>query len=539
MPRGRSRHAAVVAASTFAAAVALTFAPPALGHATLVQTSPADGSSVTAAPATVTLRFSEQVETGLGSIRVLDSAGRRVDTETLSRPTPEMVSVGLRAGLPKGTYTVTWRVVSGDSHPIVGAFVFGIGVTPTTTVIATAPAAAATSVEQSFRLVRFVHYLALLLLAGGVVALATVLRTATTHVRRALWGIVAATAVALALTSMAGVVLEGASAGGSGIADALDVSVVRAVIGTRFGQVWTWQAIAALGLVVLALASRVREDVALRVASLTLAAALVVTPALTGHAAVSGRLAQLADIAHVGAAAVWIGGLAFLTAGLTLAASGRRELAALAVPRFSRIALASVVLLLVGGVTSAATQIGPVDGLWETTYGKLILVKSALVLVLIGFGVYHRRRLPELGVRASAVELVVMAAAVAATAVLAGEPPAKASTSRAAGPYATEARIGPYDLNLVVTPARVGANAVHLYLLDDESRPVTVDDVRVAATYPRSGIGPLRSAGTPAGPGHYLVSGLQLTIAGEWRLRIDVLKGDFDLFTTTVTAPVR
>ncbi len=208
-------------------------------------------------------------------------------------------------------------------------------------------------------------------------------------------------------------------------------------------------------------------------------------------------------------------------------------------PRFSRLALVSVVVLLIGGITNAAIQIGPVDGLWTTTYGKLILVKSGLVLVLIGFGAYHRRRLPSLNLRAAATELAVMGLVIAATSVLVGEPPAKAATAAASGPYATATAIGPYDLDLVVTPARVGSNAVHLYLLDRTGRDVTIDEVHLAATLPSAGIAALSFDGAPQvrGTTSSRVSGSRFP--GTGASRIDVRKGDFNVYSTTVTVPIR
>ena len=128
MLRGRTTFRAriwvAVAAGSIAALVA---APAALAHARLDSSTPSNDEVVRRAPRQVVLSFSEPVETAFGSVRVYDGAARRVDDGRATRPAPDAVAVGLRSDLPRGTYTVAWRVVSADSHPVSGAFVFHVG----------------------------------------------------------------------------------------------------------------------------------------------------------------------------------------------------------------------------------------------------------------------------------------------------------------------------------------------------------------------------------------------------------------------------
>ena len=106
-------------------------ATPARAHASLIATSPADGSRIETAPEQVSFEFSEPVELELGGLAVLDSSGDRVDEGA-----PELdgttVSVQLRADLPDDTYIATYRVVSEDGHPVNGAIVFTVGATTST-----------------------------------------------------------------------------------------------------------------------------------------------------------------------------------------------------------------------------------------------------------------------------------------------------------------------------------------------------------------------------------------------------------------------
>ena len=122
-PGGRSRRrfgrlGALVALSF---GFVVLFATPAFAHATLLQTTPSAGQVLTTSPKTIQLRFNESVEVDAGSVRVFDSKGNRVDTGGPST-SGQTVTVPVREKLADGSYVVTWRVVSADSHPVQGTF---------------------------------------------------------------------------------------------------------------------------------------------------------------------------------------------------------------------------------------------------------------------------------------------------------------------------------------------------------------------------------------------------------------------------------
>ena len=278
---------------------------------------------------------------------------------------------------------------------------------------------------------------------------------------------------------------------------------------------------------------------------------LLLAPSASGHASVSGGLAFVADVAHVAAAAVWVGGLAALVLALVWAGAQRWELAVSAVPRFSVLAVGAVSVLLVSGTTSGYLEVRALRGLWETTYGQLLLAKVALVLPLLALGLYNNRRaVPRLRarlasaaertrfLRTAGVELALMVAIVSVTAVLVSEPPARAEVAPR-GPYATTAQLGELELNLVVDPAAAGPNQIHLYLTDRSGQPTNVDEASVSATLASREIGPLKLRAHRAGPGHFAVHGAQLALAGDWQLRVETRRGEFDAAATTVSIPIR
>lgn len=533
---------------------ALALAPLASAHAVILTTEPSNDAIVESAPARVTLRFNEPVETAFGAVRVYDSEAHRVDSARVDRPGADGVAVGVDGPLARGTYTVTWRVVSADSHPVSGAFVFHVGAPgarPAGIAAAVLDDGTPEAVSLLATAARFADFALILLAAGGTAALVLVLETADRQTRRRLWRVVAALAGGLAVAAVAGIVLQGAVAGGFSLVEALDWNVVAAVVDTRFGRVWLVQAGLAAGLATLAwLAGRRGGTGPIATLALVPACALVLTPAAAGHANVSGRLAFVTDVAHVEAAAVWIGGLAFLVLAIASAGEARWRVVAGDVPRFSTLALLSVAALVLTGSATAYIQVRAWRGLWETPYGLLLLVKLALVLGVLGLGAYHNRRVvprlragvgsPQVRRRflhTTGVELGLLTAVVAVTAVLVSQPPARAEVAPE-GPYATTAELDDLELNLVVDPAQAGSNDVHIYLTDRSGQPADVVEATVAARLPSREIGPLRLSMQRAGPGHFIATGT-LAIAGDWQLAIDVLRGEFEQERRAVSVPIR
>ena len=110
------------------AALATGGTQPARAHAFLDHASPAVGSSVPTAPPAVTLWFTQDVEPAFSNVQVANATGQRVDlgnVRVVPRQSAEL-QVGLRP-LPPGTYTVSWHVVSVDTHPTEGTFTFQVG----------------------------------------------------------------------------------------------------------------------------------------------------------------------------------------------------------------------------------------------------------------------------------------------------------------------------------------------------------------------------------------------------------------------------
>ncbi len=524
----------------------------ALAHASLVETTPADGAVLDRSPSTVVLRFDEAVATVAGSVRVFDSDVNRVDDGNIEKPSSDSVSVGLPADLPDGTYVVAWRVLSADSHPIRGAFAFSVGepVADTADVVQAVldQEAGSESVDLALAIVRYVGLALILLCVGGAAVLAYVADprelSGTWH-----WKTLALAGVLLALDSLAWIALTGVKAAGFGLGELFTWSLSREVVETGFGQAWALRAVLGLALAAVAFAA-LRRRTAPTSGLLFLASAIAITPALSGHARLEGALGILSDAVHVLAAGVWAGGLAFLALLLVEAGGDRWSFAARAVPRFSLLAVASVAALVATGLVSGFLEVRSLEALWNTTYGQLLLAKVALLVPLVALGAFNNRvSVPRLRaaaagpgekrafVRTVGVELALLLVVVGVTTALVAEPPAKAQAAVASGPVTREGEVGPYTFNVTVDPAETGPNSVHVYLLDRNGRIAEADEIAMSATLPEVDVGPLELETTPAGPGH-VAAVAELPLPGDWRLQLDVRKGDFDQWSAVVDLPI-
>lgn len=513
----------VLLVATCVALLALLAPAVASAHALLEGTSPGTGETVQDAPARVTLTFSEHVGLELGGIKVYGPDGKRVDRGG-STSKDATISSRVRAEAP-GTYAVSWRVISADGHPIRGAFLFSVQRESDGTAIDMARAASKGSrtLDIAFGIARGAYLLGLLAAAGGVLFGAWIAPGA--RLRWIGW--------ALLLTivgSVAGFLLDAAIAGGYGLSETLDVDVLRAQAGSVYGRAGLIRIALAVALAV-AVALRSRGRAAVHVAGVV-AVALAAAQSLSGHAVAAEHewIRLPLDMLHAVAAAAWIGGLVQLAAWR----SGDPPTHAV-VRRYSAVALASVVVLVLTGIYAAWDEIGfSWDGLLDTTYGRLVLAKSALLVATMPLANRNRtRHVPALAGgdddatpaaeawprlrRYVRGELVLLVLIIAATAWLVQSVPAR---NQVAPPFrdGTVKLASGGTMNFTLDPARAGRNKVHLYVFDKQgAQDDAITQLKLDAVLASPAIGPLEFTGRSTGPGHYSFDDVRLPYAGTWR----------------------
>ncbi|MDT7842584.1 copper resistance CopC/CopD family protein [Streptomyces justiciae] len=612
----------------------LAGAGPASAHAALTGSDPQQGTVVDKAPDQISLTFSEKVAMSDGSLRVLDPKGKRVDQGKASNVSGTTYAVQLHSGLPDGTYTVTYQVVSEDSHPVAGAYTFSIGAPSQTSVSVSGQTAGGGVVGWLYGFGRYASYAGFAVMVGGAAfVLACWQRGSGVRAvqRTVVSGWLALTAATLLL-----LLLRGSYTSTGSVGDVFDLSLLGQVLQTKTGAALVSRllllAAAALFIAVLFGAYDKREDeekrdltFGLAIGGTVVAAGLAASWAMAEHASTGLQtgIAMPVDVVHLLAVAAWLGGLCTLLVALYRADA---PIERSAVSRFSTLAFGSVLTLVATGIYQSWRQLGSWSAFTETRYGQLLLVKIGLVALLVGIAWISRRwtgRLGDAGAvtladaeeadadgtavrekervgagaagadsrraaqlarqqaavdaarrkrqrdadpdrfglrRSVLAEAGVAVVLLAVTTVLTQTEPgrteqdAKAATSSSASsssstadssaavtldmPFDTGGEDGKGLVRIDLNPARVGANEMHVYVERPNGRAFDVPEVKVSFTLEAKNIGPLPVTPDRITTGHWSAAGVQLPMAGDWKVAVTVRTSDIDQTTVSKNAQI-
>jgi copper transport protein len=374
-----------LAHALLAALLALVLLPAAASaHAAVVRTTPSDGAVLPSAPRAVQMRFSEPVDLGPGSLRLLDANGKEIKTQDARHGDRATAVLTLPSGLKNGTYVVAWRITSADSHPVSGAFSFSIG-EPSATV-AVGDGSASRVVEAFDAIARGIAFLGLALAVGGACVLLLLWPEgpASRRGRRFFWvgvGMLASGTVAVLL-------LQGPYATGQ--------FSLSFTLSTRFGQALLVRLLLTVAFALLVARALRRPSRAAMLVAGACVLGILASWTLTDHSrtGVQTWLGVPAATVHLLAMVLWFGGLALLL----VCVLGRTHTSLEPVlPRFSRLALICFGTLGVTGVYLAWRQSGALAALPATDFGKLLLIKSAIVLVIVALASVSRRVVARMG----------------------------------------------------------------------------------------------------------------------------------------------
>jgi len=520
-------------------------ATPASAHAVLVSTSPVLDSVLPTAPAEVVLTFSESVRQVPDRMRVIGPDGRRVD-----RGEPgfdgAVVTIAVDQRGQRGTYLVSYRVISADGHPVVGGITYSIEAP--SAVPADDPGAATDPlVSRLIQVTKFLGYAGVVLLVGPVFVLSLLWprRLPRRGPIRLVW-----TGLGLVgFATVTGLVLQAPYVTGGGLTG-IDTAALRDVLGSTLGAAFLIR----LG-VLLAAAVLLRpflagtEERSDRILLGVLGAAGLLTWPLAGHPGASPvpAVSVVVDATHLAGMAVWLGGLVML-AGYLLRQANERELSAI-LPIWSRWAALAVCALLLAGTVQALIEVGTLEGLTGTGYGRLVIAKIGLFGLVLGVAAYSRQLVRRRWVagqpgpmrRAVLIELGVTAVVLALSAVLVQTTPARTAVANdvrtTTGYFTTTLTSDIYSLQVEMDPARRGGNSVHLYAYTPQNRPQPVVEWHATAASPASGVESIEIPLLPLTDNH-ATGEISLPTTGEWELRFTVRISDIDQATVTTTVEI-
>ena len=327
-------------------------------------------------------------------------------------------------------------------------------------------------------------------------------------------------------------------------------------------------------------------------ASAVVAVGLLLTPGLSGHAGTGDLvpLALIADVAHVGGVSLWLGGLVVLLA-VVLRRKHLDELRTV-VPAYSRLALGAICVIVVSGAFQAWRQLGSLSNLRDTDYGKLLAAKLLAFGVLIITAAFSReivnRRFrsprptpapappPRVPVTAGGppmppddgggdggdggdgsndevdeaeedawemrnlrrhvgLEAVIAVVILSIAALLVNAAPAVSVND--SGATGVTLRSDRARVDVTAIPGSPGRNELHVTAFSPEGAPLAippsgglneVGEFQVSASLPSRDIAPIQIPVRRLGPGHYISSGVNLPIRGDWNLTIRILFSETD-----------
>ena len=238
---------------------------------------------------------------------------------------------------------------------------------------------------------------------------------------------------------------------------------------------------------------------------------------------------MLSTIAHVGAAGAWLGGLTVVLVVV--------------------LAFVSVIVIVATGLVESMRQVGSVDALTTTTYGRLLIAEVVIVAVLVAFGGLNRRWHARGSTTAGSVDAGLLSlrrrmvletlgaiVVVAVTSLLVNAAPARKTVSR---PVDKTLRAQTILIDVTFEPARKGRNEIHLYALTKAGLPQKVYAISATMALPSAGVEPISLKLLRAGPNHFQVLGADLPVAGTWRLTVQVQLDEFTEESATGATRIR
>ncbi|MEU4622657.1 copper resistance protein CopC [Actinoplanes sp. NPDC023801] len=567
-------------------------AAPAAAHAATIGSTPAPGSVIGASPSEVTVSFSEPVSPVAGRVQVIAPDGERISGTATVDGTVVRIPVR-KAKKPLGTYLISFRVISADSHPVGGAITFSVGAPSARPEEPAAITGPHPSVSVAVPVLRTIGYAGVTLIAGPALFLAFLWPG-----RRSRAGALRMTRIGLALTAAAtlGALGTQAQQGSGAPLWQLSAAEFTEVLTSQYGLLLVARLtmLGALAVLLPPLLRRPRRAVTvprtapaavlvgagasaaplptaplptaplptaapapsapgsrrLRTAAvLAVSAAGLATWPLTGHAiAVPLPVVTVAaGIVHMAAMAAWLGGLVTLTVFL-LRRTHERVLGVI-LPVWSRWAALAVIWLVVTGAVQAVIQLGSLPALWQTGYGRLLLVKLGILALVLAAAAGARRMVNSArngrGLRRTvAVEVVASVVILALSSVLVQVDPGRSAAAKQgaiSGKGMSETLSSDiYTVQFNIYPVELGEyNTVHAFLYRPDGAPLQAEEWEVSARLLEPALEAVKHPMAGVLPGNQALGSIAFPLPGTYEVVFTIRTSEIDRASVKTTVEVR
>ena len=490
-------------------------------HAILLTSAPAPSAVLDQSPTEIALFFNEFVDTVFGKIRILDSSGNDVQTVKPIRDASNQSIVRAPISpLEPGTYVVIWRIASSDSHPVQGSFSFQIGNTSAdVSAIRNGQLLERHGLARLFDVIRWVTYLGIVLLIGGIGLLQAV-RTDRLSPRSTL-ALMGGWAFA-AIGTLEGLVAYGPHISGYKIYKAVDLSLLSETLTTQYGKMQLARLVL-LGVIgALITVIQFRGTWWWKIGAWASLVGVTLTLSLAGHPVATNPVALSVglDMLHVLAVSLWVGPLLIIVYDRNMWLATDESTSAPSLRWFSQTAGFAVPVIVLTGTLQAWLMLDGFGQILDSRYGRTLIVKVCLVIVLIALGAVSRvamQRKQSGSLRQSmGIEVLFGLVILAITSTLVAMPP-KGEIEPA--PLSSTIFQGQMIVELSLTSARVGQSEVHVVIARADGTIVQISAATARMSMPSRNIpnGPIVLAETR--PNHF--SGVtEFAYSGEWIVEI-------------------
>lgn len=479
-------------------------------HAVMTESVPGPGSRLDAPPPLVALSFQEAIEPSAYALRVLNADGKPVSGQHQAALSADRRTLSLSLPpLADGVYTVTYKVISADGHPVGGSYVFAVGAEAAAGSSGLRPAQpqgpASASERPLAAAVRVLYFFSLLALAG-----------------RIFWQSGEAFPKRLYLLFLFALAANGVWQLSNAVSD-WSVQAAAAFL-TRSGSGILW------GLaLVLALTGPPLWRIKAPLSGRLWAFVMLAVNGFSGHAAAFGPswVSVPLMIVHLLAGAVWTGGLLCLVVRQRRGSSDTRDF----LRRFSRAALLSILALAVSGATAALLFLPNPLYVFYGTWGRLLLLKAGIVLLVAVTATLIRGRIRQdasrpIG-RLLAADFSLMLAVVIVSGIFTGFSPLPANK-----PLQWEETGGPLQAAVDIMPNAPGRNHFHVSVtLPAKLSPPKRVELLLRSTdkpdmypleVPLNALAADPSAGVPSGLARFefMAEGDYLPFPGRWLVEL-------------------
>ncbi|MGX5570667.1 copper resistance CopC/CopD family protein [Bacillus toyonensis] len=511
-------------------------------HAYVVKSNPVENETLKKAPTVVKIEFDEDIQVShFNTLFVRDTSGKRVDLKDahIDKRNKKLLEAGVKENLKDGLYSIQWKAISADGHPIQGVIPFQIGLAEA--------GADDVQVEEmgyvpqidmimergvlytSFSLFLGVLFFNLIIYKGDAIEVYS-------RSKRIIW----ISLIGIFISLLCNLPLQAKINADVSWLEAFDPLLLKETLQLSvFGYVWITQMALISVLIIVTYFALKREKLSsFKVWSIPilLFIGLLVMKAFNSHAfgLKFKDIAVVMDFLHLFAASLWVGGLSSIIL-LLRKEDDKWTKYWDAIKRFSPWATGAVIVIVLTGLFNSTFFIPTIHSLFDTKYGLALLAKILLFVFMGILGIIHyvkgkMRARQGLGATLK-VELII---GIIVFIIVAFMTNVQTPPMPPTGPFTESKQLdNGYELTLHVSPNKVGQNTFHITLKDENGQPVTNMEQIVLTTQSldmNMGKGSFKVSAIS--PGEYEAEGMYINMTGNWNIQVHGLTKSLDSFDT-------